>query len=354
VLLLLLCLLLLVGKLDLHVRMDVQQHLLQLAQDQMRHDSGKAGGSGGSKAAASGSPSADELSEATEICWRHSLRVLLSSPIEPWQQKHAKQQSSLPGSSSLLGSGGHSHQQQQHVSQQQHAGGGHHHGGGAATAKHGGSSRAHNHHDSHHNARNHGSHAHGHKGSSRAAAAAAAAAAAGDMSMAAAQAAAAAGMFGPGMAGFPVLQGFPGAALLPNLAGLQALGAWPQGFAAMQQQQGWPTGMQQAPAMQQLQEQQLQQLASGQLGAPFGGPMAAAAAAAAAAMQRQQDQQQRQQQEQQGGLSSLPAGLQGMLGALPGSGADLYSQQMQAMAALSSQPLPWAAAGYGEAAARMN
>lgn len=153
-----------------------------------------------------------------------------------------------------------------------------------------------------------------------------------------------------------MLQGFPAAALLPNLAGLQALGAWPAGLAAamQQQQQGWPPDMQQA-AMQQLQEQQLQQLASGQLGMPLGGPMAAAAAAAVA-MQRQQSQQQQdqqQRQQQQGGLS-LPVGVQGMLGALPGSGADLYSQQMQAMAALSSQPMAWAAAGLGDAAARMN
>jgi hypothetical protein len=353
------CLLFLIaGKLPLHVRMDVQQHLLQLAQDQLRHD-GKSGGS--SKAAASHAHSAEEVSEAADVCWRHSLRVLLSSPIEPWQHKNTKQQSSLPGSSSLLGSGGYSQPpplpQQQHL--QQHAGGSHHHWG---AAKHAGSSRAHVHRENHHTNRGHGSHAHGHKGSSRAvaAAAAAAAAAAGDMSAAAAQAAAAAGMFGPGMAGFPVLQGFPAAALLPNLAGLQALGAWPQGLAAaaavQQQQQGWPSDLQQA-AMQQLQEQQLQQLASGQLGMPLGGPMAAAAAAAAAAaMQRQQslqqDQQQRQQQ-QQGGLS-LPVGMQGMLGALPGSGADLYSQQMQAMAALSSQPMAWAAAGLGEATARMN
>jgi hypothetical protein len=172
------------------------------------------------------------------------------------------------------------------------------------------------------------------------------------MSAAAAQAAAA------GMFGFPVLQGFPAAALLPNLAGLQALGAWPQSLAAaaamQQQQQGWPADMQQA-AMQQLQEQQLQQLASGQLGMPLGGPMAAAAAAAALQRQQSLQQQDQQRQQQQQGGFPLPVGMPGMLGALPGSGADLFSQQMQAMAALtSSQPMAWAAAGLGEAAARMN
>lgn len=133
-----------------------------------------------------------------------------------------------------------------------------------------------------------------------------------------------AGMFS---GGFPVLQGFPTAALLPNLAGLAALpGAWPQGFNAAAAQQGWlarPAGMQQAMQLQEQHLQHLQSFANGQLGMQLVGPMAAAAMAM---QQQQQSQQQRQQQQQsQPGLSA----------------ADLYAHQVAMQAGFGSQAMAW-------------
>jgi hypothetical protein len=286
------------------VRHDVHQHLMQLAQDQLHSERSR-----GNEAGALTDPSAEEVADAVELCWRHSLRVLTSkSAAAPWHRGVRQQHSSshhhhVAGSWAAAGAASstalHSHTQHQHDHHHHH----HHKQQQQAVRSNNAPSRelADTGHSPAIAAVDNMSFAYGPgQGSIQNAVAAAAAATAGN---------AGAGGAANGITGLPTgllgaLQPSGLAGILPSFAGFAGLqglgqqGLLQQGFAAAAAaaaaQQGLlsnPSGVQQVLQLRQLQEQMLlQQSLAGQLGM-----QQVVSPGVAAAMQQQQQQQQQMQ-----------------------------------------------------------
>jgi hypothetical protein len=268
----------LINKLSASLCHEVQQHLLQLAQDQIHQEklalksAGDAAAAAAAKQELHDSTPSEDVVEAVNICWHHSLRVLLSNPGQPWNRgRHGA---------------GTSQQQAQSHSGSREKGATHHtptgHHGSHATAAAAAAA-------AHHGRKGSSEKAHGgHKSHAGSTAAGAGGHGGGKAAVNAAAAAAAAGM-GHLPAAF-ALQG-----LLPGLVGAGAnLGVWQRGGYVGHQ------GLLAQPAFQQALQLQ-QALAGGQLGLQY--PAAVAlqqqqqqqAAAVAAAMAAAQQQQQKQQ-----------------------------------------------------------